>query len=560
MKTLLLNLFVLVCVSEICAQQINQDKLYDNKVFPSGCSVITVAMGDSVFFGGNDDYINADSYYWVEPGDSAKYGVIWIGKPDNPQQGINEKGLAYDANGLPRFEINPHTERIPVKGEWYHQYIMQILHECSTVEEVITWAGLHQHLPYMHDQLHFADSTGDAVIISAGADGEMVFTRKPPGDGFLVSTNFNVANPSNNSGYPCWRYDKATELLDSFLKMDDTLSFRYVTDVMDAIHTEKGSSWTIETMVADLVSGNVYIYFFFQYDRPVVLNVKKELSNPREPGPLSQLFPEDIQKEAVKRYNAARINLHINRIVGIAWPSVILVSLILLFLNHGLFKTGFRFWVTAVVFLGPATFLAGFFALKKCKTTFCRYTIIETLGNLIPLVISNTVAMVLIVLSSLSGSGSWQVQVAAIFGLPIILGLLFHTLFLASVSNKNFGRFINQCFPTVLVTTFIGLGGIVPVATTLVIMSLYMPLLIPLSLLSVMTWWAFVALGAIPGGLFIFFFQRWVIKKGYRAWSVLTENDGEVLFPKWGKIWWWLLIGVVVLCAGLIIGIVLQKN
>ena len=35
---------------------------------------------------------------------------------------------------------------------------MQIMHECSKVEEVIKWANLHQHYPYMHDQLHFADA------------------------------------------------------------------------------------------------------------------------------------------------------------------------------------------------------------------------------------------------------------------------------------------------------------------------------------------------------------------------------------------------------------------
>ncbi len=89
----------------------------DNQDIPSGCSVITIARDGNIFFGGNDDYINPDSYYWVEPGDSTKYGVIWIGTPDNPQQGVNEKLLAYDANGLPRVDVNPHTEtgrrRIP---------------------------------------------------------------------------------------------------------------------------------------------------------------------------------------------------------------------------------------------------------------------------------------------------------------------------------------------------------------------------------------------------------------------------------------------------------------
>ena len=36
---------------------------------PSKCSVFTLAKGDQVFFGGNDDYIHPDSYYWVDPGD-----------------------------------------------------------------------------------------------------------------------------------------------------------------------------------------------------------------------------------------------------------------------------------------------------------------------------------------------------------------------------------------------------------------------------------------------------------------------------------------------------------
>ena len=65
-----------------------------NATLPSGCTVFTVSKGDKVFFGGNDDYINPDSYYWIDPGDSRNYGAIWIGQPDNVQQGINEHGLA----------------------------------------------------------------------------------------------------------------------------------------------------------------------------------------------------------------------------------------------------------------------------------------------------------------------------------------------------------------------------------------------------------------------------------------------------------------------------------
>jgi hypothetical protein len=558
-KHLLINLFMLIAVSEICAQQMYSDEPSDNKAFHSGCSIITISKGDSVFFAGNDDYINPDSYYWVEPGDSSRYGVIWIGTPDNPQQGVNEKGLAYDANGLPRFELKPHPEQIAVKGEYYHHYIMQIMHECSKIEEVVRWANLHQHYPYMHDQLHFADATGDAVIISAGKDGEMVFTRKPQGDGFLVSTNFNVANPSNGFNYPCWRYDKASELMGQLIAREGPVTYKDARDVMDAVHVSKGSSWTIETMVADLVHGNVYIYYFFQYDRPVVLNVKYELSHPREPGALSKLFPEDVQQEAARRYHDARANLRFNQIVGITWPVIVLVSLILLFLGRSLFKKGFRLWITSVVILGPVALMAGFFALKRCKTTFCRMAIIETLGNLIPVVVSYTLGLAILVLSMLSGSVTWQIQVSMMFGLPIILGLIFHMVFLAPATHRNAGRVLLQCLPLVLVTTFMGLGGIIPVALPLVNKSLNMSLLLPLSPLPVMTWWAIVVLGALPGGSLIFLFQLWAIKKEFRSWTILAAGDGEIVIPKWVNLWWWILISIGILFAGLFIGVVLLK-
>ncbi len=395
----------------------------------SGCTVITISKGDSVFFGGNDDYINPDSYYWVEPGDSSRYGVIWIGTPDNPQQGVNEKGLAYDSNGLPRVDVNPHSERIPVEGEYYHHYCMQIMHECSTVEEVTRWVSLHQRPPYMHDQLHFADRTGDAVVISAGKDGEMVLTRKEPGDGFLVSTNFNVANHANSFGYPCWRYDRASELLGQLIAGEGPVTSSDATNVMDEVHVDGGSSWTIETMVADLVNGLVYIYYFYQYDSPVVLNVKYELANPRAPGPLSMLFPADVREEAARRYREARSNLIFNKVVGIAWPAIVFVSLILLFTVCADFKRGLRFWLPAVIILGPVALLIRYLVNKRCRTTLCKSALTETVGNLVPVVISYTIALSVLVMKVLSGGASDQLQLLLMLcsapdsGVGIPLGL-----------------------------------------------------------------------------------------------------------------------------------------
>lgn len=77
----------------------------------------------------------------------------------------------------------------------------RVLRKCSDITCVIelankfNWGDSSSRL----GQHHFTGSSGDAVVISAGKDGELAFTQKKKGDSFLVSTNFNLANPENGS-------------------------------------------------------------------------------------------------------------------------------------------------------------------------------------------------------------------------------------------------------------------------------------------------------------------------------------------------------------------------
>jgi len=552
------KLSLIFTISWLWLNAFSQSALNKEQKIPSGCSVITISKGDRVFFSGNDDFINPDQYYWVEPGDSSKYGVIWIGKPDNPQQGINEKGLAYDASGLPRFEVNPHTERLPVSGEYYHNYLMQIMHECSTVTEVIEWANKHQRFPYMHDQMHFADKTGDAVIISAGPDGEIVFTRKQPGDGFLISTNFNVANPANAYTYPCWRYDKANEMLGQLINREGSLNFNDITSVMDAIHQEL-SSWTIETLVADLVNGVIYLYYFYQFDDPVIINVMEELANPREAGPLSKLFPEDVQLEAANRYRQVTKSIRINNVVGRSWSALIIFSMILLFIIPPRNK-GLRFWIPAVLVLGPFALAARILALNPAKTSIWRKAVMETGGNMVSVAIAYLVALIIMILKMISGGIGQQQQAFLFLAFPLLASwIIFQSPLLALTGKKNFFKFLFQRLPQVLVTTFLVLGGIFPVSMVLVNRTIAMSQVIPLSPWIVITWLAIIVAGSLIGGIFIFLYEHWAVKRGYQAWNVFAGNEGDVITPGWSKLWWWVIISVLIIFAGFIVGIMLLK-
>ncbi|MCX6300894.1 MAG: hypothetical protein NTW82_01810 [Bacteroidia bacterium] len=535
------------------------DVSQDNRIIPSGCTVFTISKGESVFFGGNDDYINPDSYYWVDPGDSTKYGVIWIGTPDNVQQGVNEKGLAYDANGLPRVDINPHTERIPVSGD-YSIYPILIMHECSTVEEVISWINNHQWHSYMHDQMQFADSTGDAVIISAGKDGEVVFTRKPSGDGFIVSTNFNVANPVNGYGYPDWRYDKAQELLGQLMNTNEQLTAKDATNVLEAVHMEATTSWTIESLTADLTNGVVYLYYYYQYDHPVILNIKEELSNPREAGPLSKLFPADVQKEASRRYHQAQERARSCRVVGMTWTGIILVSLLLLFSIHNNDKRGLKFWIPAVIILGPLALIIRMILGQKRKSAYWKTALVEATGNLVPVVATYIVALVIIILMMMSGGASGFLKVILEFGFPLVMGwLVFHGPLLAPLSQKNFVHFLFRRLPQVLVVTNLGLAGINAIAMPLINQNLKICPIMPLSVWAVMTWLAITVLGGLAGGFLIFLYERWAVRHNFQAWSVLIGNEGQVNSPSWRALWWWILLSFVVLFIGFVAGVMIPQ-
>ena len=99
---------------------------------------------------------------------------------------------------------------------------------------------------------------------------------------------------------------------------------------------------------------------FYQFDRPVVLHVEEELANPRAPGPVSGLFPEDVQQEADLRYQEIQAKIRRCRWVGMAWLAVVLVSLVLMIALPIGGRRGLALWVPAVILLGPLALLVRF--------------------------------------------------------------------------------------------------------------------------------------------------------------------------------------------------------
>lgn len=305
-KTLYVASAVLLVVMTlgVSLQRINEKALLDS--IPGSCTIFTAFYGEKVLFGNNEDYRNPKTYYWVEPGSEGNYGAVYLGFENySLQGGINEKGLSFDANALPAADLNPHPEFPDPPSEWV---VVTIMKKAATVKEAINIAGLYQRgnwgIPLKY-QIILADAKGDAVIISAGTDGELAFTRKKQGDGYLVSTNFNRANPDNAYSYPCWRYDKAVEMLEKINDEND-LTVDYFKSILDTVHVEGASSNTLYSNIFDLRNGIIYLYHWHQYDEVAKLNVAEQLTRGKLCVRISDLFSKETVDKALSEFQGYR--------------------------------------------------------------------------------------------------------------------------------------------------------------------------------------------------------------------------------------------------------------
>ena len=176
------------------------------------CTIFTAGQGDMVLYGNSEDQHNANPVIGFFPPSSEGYGSVHFGitKPDgqvNFEGAVNDQGLAWDCNSTPKGNLDPD----PNPGKPYYQdhpnFLYRITKKAATVDEAIRISKAYHFGEVLTGQYHIADANGDAVVLSAGPDGKVAFTRKEAGDGYLLSTNFNLAQPEK--GPVDFRWDTA---------------------------------------------------------------------------------------------------------------------------------------------------------------------------------------------------------------------------------------------------------------------------------------------------------------------------------------------------------------
>jgi hypothetical protein len=486
----------------------NLDKATISNQAPESCTILTASQGDKVLFGNNEDWINPNTYYWTVPPTNDNFGVVYFGF-DNfwPQGGINEKGLAYDVNALPKSPLNPHPELPKVDYPFYEN-----LKKYSTVEEVIKAVQSYSWESAWRAQLHVADRTGDAVVISAGPDGEIAFTRKQKENGFLVSTNFNLANRANGR-YPCIRYDIATEMLGK-VNNEEKLTVEYIQSLLNAVHQEGPSVNTVYSNIFDLKKGIIYLYHSHQFDEVVQLNVSNELAKAPSRIRIEDLFSQETIDKAKKQNFEYQKKIIVWKSIVWIWIFISAVSAFLLIWDFT-HKTEAPWriqivWFMVTILYGPIGLMAYIVTYRQpqrlinieTKIANWRQALRETLFSVVGPAIGLSLAFAsFYLILPFNESTIWSVA-ARLYGLPLLVGLFFYrTPLIEYYFESRYWRAVRRRLISEVILQNFVLSGMLPVVAVLIVYcEKNMGMRGPTNVL----FWGAIYIGGIAGALTVF--------------------------------------------------------
>lgn len=314
-KTIFLTAILLLLISEFVSAQneivelkfrrpfasgsdISQTSQSKQSSFPDGfdaeqsCTVIYASDGKVALAGNNEDYKNPFMTISFLPAEDGKFGRIYFGHGTlYPQGGMNEKGLFFDGATAERVEVPYDSSKLAFDGN----LILKAMEECSTVEEVLELYDKYDVSGKWGGHYLIGDRFGNSAII------EPHTIIKKTGN-YQIITNFlqSKTKPENSTDA---RYRLASELFEK----SESISVDLFRRILNATHYEEYSgsmTTTLYSFICDLKKGEIYIYYFHNFEEVVKINLQEELKKGENTCLISSLFPYETFAE--KRYKAER--------------------------------------------------------------------------------------------------------------------------------------------------------------------------------------------------------------------------------------------------------------
>ncbi|MGB8951627.1 MAG: linear amide C-N hydrolase [Candidatus Aminicenantales bacterium] len=240
------------------------------------CTTVIKVKGNTILAGFNLDYSNTVPRMWIIPASEGRYGRFCFGFDENckiAEGGLNEKGLFIAVNALNEDTDWKADSGLPDWEQWTGWFETGvpdgILAKCANVDEAIQVFKNYNLFTLNKVKFLIADKSRDSIVIEWSKNGLQFVERTKD---YQISTNF-VASNYQPGQYPCYRYRVAEQILSSG---PDQISVDMMRSILSATHMEFQTP-TVYSNICNLSSGDIFIYYFHNYEDVVKINLFKEL-------------------------------------------------------------------------------------------------------------------------------------------------------------------------------------------------------------------------------------------------------------------------------------------
>jgi tetratricopeptide (TPR) repeat protein len=245
----------------------------------AGCTIVTMAKGDQVLIGNNEDWTDPQTKMWFYPAVNGEYGRVCFGFSKDfsfAQGGINDQGLFLDANALPP----PGWRPDPSKPLFEDNINDHILAHCATVDDAI--AFFNKYSVYLNGgKFVIADALGNSIVVEWTDGADRIIRRT----GFYqLSTNI-----LQSSIVPGKVSDDRYNIAERVILNKNEVSLAAMRAVLSATHKE-WSYPTIYSYICDLKKLRVYVYNFHDFEEAYEFDLTEELKKGKRSFDIPALF------------------------------------------------------------------------------------------------------------------------------------------------------------------------------------------------------------------------------------------------------------------------------
>jgi hypothetical protein len=167
--------------------------------------------------------------------------------------------------------------------------MQKVMEECASIDEAVLIFENYYCDDQYRSQYLIGDSFGNSMIV----EGDSIIYKS---SNYQVLTNFYHSHPELG-GYPCWRYEKANELLENNKGISELL----FGNILAFTHQE-GKYPTQYSQIYNLKDNIIYLFYSHNFDEMIVIELNEELTGGTRSYQLPDLFsrikiisPEDNQ-------------------------------------------------------------------------------------------------------------------------------------------------------------------------------------------------------------------------------------------------------------------------